>query len=123
MRLYTVDMDKAHGNFMRETMIKRSRQMSPVTRLTLGRQILRVQEATGMGPTGAMELLYRLGTWLNVNDADSLKYSSDGKNQEQVQTLKYIVVGAVDTWITYAATLITGRNHLWITRLNLRRTQ
>jgi len=72
---------------MRAIMLRRLHEMSPITQIELGKLSLIIQHETGLGPTGAFELMYKLGTWLNVNDAHNLKYSSDGKSQEQVQTL------------------------------------
>lgn len=88
MSVYTDGMDTKRGtNEMRAIMLRRLHEMTPITQIELGKLSLIIQDKTGLGPTGAMELMYRLGTWLNVNDADSLKYSSDGKSQDQVQTL------------------------------------
>ena len=53
---------------LRPHMLKRLHEMSKTDRVVLGRQIEFLQQLLGVGPTGAMELLYKLGTWLNEHD-------------------------------------------------------
>jgi len=53
---------------MRDTMLQRLHEMTPITQIELGKLSLIIQHETGLGPTGAMELMYKLGTWLNTHE-------------------------------------------------------
>ena len=52
---------------MRAIMLRRLHEMSPITQIELGKLSLQIQAQLGIGPTGAMELMYKLGTWLNTH--------------------------------------------------------